>query len=369
MDFEFSADQDAMRATVRRFFAEQAPLPYVRSTIDEPVAPRDDVWKGLCLLGAPGLLAPESLGGSGLGMIDMGVVLEEAGRAAYPGPLLSSAVGALGLALALGADDLVPPLASGDRTGTIALFEPGRRYAWRDAQTGASPDGRLTGEKVHVADGATADLLLVVTAGPAVYLVDAAADPAGLTIEPTATVDGTRKMARVGLDGTPARLLATGADAEAAVAAAVDCLRIGYAVDGVGAAARALELAVEYAKVRQQFDRPIGAFQAVQHLCADMLRAVELARAGAYYALWAAGAAEPAERHRAATMASAYAAEWLPWVGASTIQVFGGVGFTWEHDAHLYYKRLLTLPHALGGPAELLEELAGVLLDPPGPRP
>jgi alkylation response protein AidB-like acyl-CoA dehydrogenase len=364
MDFEFSADQEEMRATVRRFFAEQAPLPYVRAVIDEPVALRDDVWKGLCQLGGPGLLAPEVLGGSGLSMVDMGVVLEEAGRAAYPGPLLSSAVGALGLALALGGRDLVPPLASGDGTGAVALLEPGRRYAWHDPQTSVAADGRLTGEKVHVADGATADLLLVVTEGPAVYAVDVRAAPAGLTIEPTPTVDGTRKTARVGLDGVPALLVAAGNDAEAAIVAAVDWLRIGYAVDGVGAAARALELAVDYAKVRYQFDRPIGGFQAVQHLCADMLRAVELARAGAYYALWAASAAEPAERHRAATMAAAYAGEWLPWVGASAIQVFGGVGFTWEHDVHVYYKRLLSVPRALGGPADLLEELAGVILDP-----
>ncbi len=348
---------------MRRFFAEQAPLSTVRVAIDEAAPAPDAIWRGLVDLGVAGLLAPESLGGSGLTMIDMGVVLEEAGRALYPGPLLSSAVGALSLALGLGADELAAPLAAGQLTGTVALLEPGRRYDWREPRTVASAAGRLTGEKVHVADGASAGVLLVVTAGPAVYAV--APDAAGLTIEPTPTVDGTRKTARVVLDDVPGRLLASGAgaDAEAAIAATVDLLRIGYAVDGVGAATRALELAVEYAKVREQFDRPIGAFQAVQHLCADMLRAVELARAGAYYALWAASDADPPERHRAATMAAAYAGEWLPWVGASAIQVFGGVGFTWEHDAHLYYKRLLSLPHALGGPTEQLEELARLVLD------
>ena len=122
-------------------------------------------------------------------------------------------------------------------------------------------------------------------------------------------------------------------------------------------------MAIEYAKDRRQFGRPIGSFQAVQHLCADMLRAVELARAGAYYACWAADAADPAERHRAATIAQAFAADELYTVGASLIQVHGGVGFTWEHDAHLYYKRLLTLKELSGGSPGQLEELAALVLD------
>ena len=122
-------------------------------------------------------------------------------------------------------------------------------------------------------------------------------------------------------------------------------------------------MAVDYAKERRQFDRPIGSFQAVQHVCADMLRAVELARAGAYYACWAADAADSPERHRAATMAQAFAADELYGVGASLIQVHGGIGFTWEHDAHLYYKRLLTLKELAGGTPGQLEELAALILD------
>jgi alkylation response protein AidB-like acyl-CoA dehydrogenase len=365
MDFEFSAAQEEMRATVRRYFAARAPLSYVRAVIDSPLGATDDVWRGLAGLGAGGLLAPERVGGTGLSMVDLGVVLEEAGRALYPGPLLSSAVGAVSLAVALGADELVAPLVSGERTGTVARLEPGRRYDWRAPGTTASGAGRLRGHKLHIADGATADLLLVAATGPSgfgVYALDR--DAPGLVIEPTPTVDGTRPTASARFEDAPARRLASGPEALAATAATADLLAIGAAVDGVGAAACALDQAVEYAKVRHQFDRPIGSFQAVQHLCADMLRAVELSRAGAYYALWAA-AADVAERHRAATMVSAYAGEWLPWVGASVIQVFGGVGFTWEHDAHLYYKRLLSLPHALGGgPAEQLEELARLVLGP-----
>jgi alkylation response protein AidB-like acyl-CoA dehydrogenase len=146
------------------------------------------------------------------------------------------------------------------------------------------------------------------------------------------------------------------------VAETVDRLVVAGVVDGVGAASRALEMAVDYAKERRQFDRPIGSFQAVQHLCADMLRSVELARAGAYYACWAADAADAAERHRAATMAQAFAADELYGVGASLIQVHGGIGFTWEHDAHLYYKRLLTLKELAGGSPGQLEELASLIL-------
>jgi alkylation response protein AidB-like acyl-CoA dehydrogenase len=131
----------------------------------------------------------------------------------------------------------------------------------------------------------------------------------------------------------------------------------------VGAAARALELVIEYAKERVQFDRPIGSFQAVQHVCADMLRAVELARAGGYYACWAADTADAAERHRSATMAKAFASDELYRVGASAVQVFGGIGFTWEHDIHLFLKRLMSLQRIGGGSDEHLDELATLILD------
>jgi alkylation response protein AidB-like acyl-CoA dehydrogenase len=164
------------------------------------------------------------------------------------------------------------------------------------------------------------------------------------------------------LDDVPGRRLDRG-DATATLAETIDRLAVAGVVDGVGAASRAMELAVEYARERRQFDRPIGSFQAVQHLCADMLRAVELARAAAYYACWAADAAPARERHRAVTMARAFAADELYRVGASAIQVHGGIGFTWEHDVHLYYKRLLTLQHEGGGATDHLEELASLVLD------
>jgi alkylation response protein AidB-like acyl-CoA dehydrogenase len=364
LDFEFSEDQELLRATVRRFLSERAPIAYVREMLDDERGTTDDVWSGLAALGVAGLLVPEATGGAGMGMVDMAVALEELGRAVHPGPFASSAVGAVSLVALAGSDearaDLLPALASGASMGTVALENPEDFHA-----TPGSDGWTLTGAAAHVPDAAGADSI-VVTATTNEGEVGAFAvgrDAPGLAVAPTSTVDGTRKFATVTLADAPARRLGAG-DATGAIAESADRLGIAAVVDGVGASSRALELAVEYAKERRQFDRPIGSFQAVQHLCADMLRAVELARAGAYYACWAADAADPAERHRAATMAQAFAADELYTVGASLIQVHGGIGFTWEHDAHLYYKRLLTLKELAGGSPGQLEELASLVLDP-----
>jgi alkylation response protein AidB-like acyl-CoA dehydrogenase len=288
LEFEFSEDQEFLRATVRRFLADHAPIAYVREMLDDERGRTDTVWSGLAALGVTGLLAPEVFGGAGMGMVDMAVVLEELGRAVHPGPFASSAVGALSLVHLAGSGDdhaeLLPALASGDVIGTVALAGAPETRA---AETGGG--WTITGQKTHVPDAVASDAV-VVTATAADGELGAfvvARDAPGLEIAATPTVDGTRKFAAV--------------------------------VDGVGAASRALEMAVEYAKERRQFDRPIGSFQAVQHLCADMLRAVELARAGAYYACWAADAADPAERHRAATIAQAFAADELYAVGASLV--------------------------------------------------
>jgi acyl-CoA dehydrogenase len=372
MDFERSEDQELLAETVSRFLADRAPiLPYVRELLASDIGTTAEVWAGLGELGVLGLLVPEEHGGAGMGMVDVSVVLEALGRGVHPGPYLSSAVGAVSLVTIAGSDDdqraLLPGLATGEIVGTVATWEPGPRARWREPQTTAAPAGegwQLDGTKVHVPDAVGADLLLVIARPPeggcGVFAVTPGAD--GLTVAATPTVDGTRKEATVELVGVVARRLGDG-DATDAVAETLDRLGVGMVVDGVGAAQRAMELAVEYAKERRQFDAPIGTFQAVQHLCADMLRAVELARAAGYYACWACDAADSGERHRAATMAQAFAADSLYEVGANAIQVFGGVGFTWEHDIHLFYKRLLTLQHFAGGTVDQLEELASIVLD------
>src|SRR4029079_7968601 len=217
--------------------------------------------------------------------------------------------------------------------------------------------------KAHVPSLATADVAFVTAADAGTGELGVfAIETREARVEPTTTIDGTRREGTLPLDRIPARRIGTG-DATDVVAQTVDRLHTAAVVDGVGAAARALEISVEYAQARRQFDSPIGAFQAVQHLCADMLRNVELARAAGYYACWALDGADRAEAHRAATMALAFASDGLYQVGADTIQVHGGVGYTWEHDAHLFYKRLLTLQGLGGVSTDQLEELATIVLD------
>lgn len=355
MDFEFSDDHERLGASVRRFFTERAPLRYVRDHYDVE-STVDDVWSGLAALGLTGMLAPEAFGGAGMGMVELALPLGEMGRALYPGPFTASAVGAVGLLADLADDhvaaDWLPHLADGTAVAAIVdLTHPG---------SGVTADhGVLDGSSPAVLDAAAADLLLVVTEGR-VHAVSTAAP--GIEVVAAPTVDGSRKFATVTFTRVTGAVLS--GDTAAAVAATRDRLATAYVLDGIGAAARSLELAVEYAKTREQFGQPIGSFQAVQHLAADMLQAVELGRAAGYYAAWACDAANPAERHRAATMAIAYASDGFYRVAADAIQIFGGVGFTWEHDIHLFYKRLLTLQLVLGSRSDHLGELADLVLPP-----
>ncbi|HEY4398089.1 MAG TPA: acyl-CoA dehydrogenase family protein, partial [Acidimicrobiia bacterium] len=258
MDFEFSEDQELLRATVQRFLAERAPIAYVREMLEDERGTTDGVWSGLSALGVNGLLVPELHGGAGMGMVDMAVVLEELGRAVHPGPFASTAVGGASLVALAGSEDdraeLLPALAAGESTATVALSSAGDARAVVD-----NGDWRVTGQKTHVPDAVAAEWLVVTattTDGDLGAFV-VARDAPGLEVTPTATIDGTRKFASVTLADAPARRLGTG-DATGAVAETVDRLGIAAVVDGVGAASRALEMAVEYAKERRQFDRPVG---------------------------------------------------------------------------------------------------------------
>jgi alkylation response protein AidB-like acyl-CoA dehydrogenase len=359
VDFEFSAEQEMLRASVRAFLAAEAPIGTVRATYDAAVGD-PSVWAGLRGLDVIGLLVAEAQGGAGRGMVDAAVVLEELGRAVSPAPYAASAIGAVALA----DDVLLPALGDGSRIGTLAVFEPGTRYAWERPSTRATKatgGWRIDGEKVHVADANAADVVLVTALDETGALGVFACEV--FEAEPTPTVDGSRKQGRITVSGSPARRVDTNGDARAAVAGALDRVGVAVAVDGVGAAQRALELALEYAKERVQFGKPIGAFQAVQHLCADMLRTVELARAAAYYACWAIDDASAEEAHRASTVARAFAADAFPALGGDAIQIFGGIGFTWEHDIHLYFKRLLSAAYTLGTASDHFEELASIAID------
>ncbi len=331
MNFELTPEQEELRANVRRFLGERG--------ASAPLAE----------LGLTGLLVPESLGGAGLGMLELGVVLEECGRALHAGPFAASALFATRLLLAAATPaeqrELLRALAAGERRAAVLSDASLREVG-----------GLLSGVEPFALEAGDADWL-VVAANGAVFVSDARAQ--GVRIEAAESLDGTRRLFRVAFDGAPVRRLGAG-DASAAIASAVDALTAGLVADGVGAAARALERALDYAKQREQFGRPIGSFQAVQHLLVDMLQDVELTRAAAYYALWAQDAAPPAERARATALAKAFASEALPRVGATAIQVFGGVGFTAELDIHLYYRRLVSLSLLHGGVSYQLERIAAI---------
>jgi alkylation response protein AidB-like acyl-CoA dehydrogenase len=371
MDFEFSADQELLRETVRRFVSEQAPISYVREHFDDDRGTSAAVWEGLADLGVTGLLAPEAQGGAGMGMVDVAVVAEELGRGVHPGPFTSSAVAAIS-AISLAGDEreqayLLPELVSGDTIGTLALLEPNERFAWQTPTTTAAAGDAgwtVSGTKIVVPDGLAADLILVtarVVGEDGVALFGIKTDASGITRTAEETLDGTRHTATVVLDDAPGWRIGSG-DATAAISETLDRWTTALVVDGVGAATKALEISVEYAKERQQFDQPIGAFQAVQHLCADMLREIELARAASYFASWACDAAPAGERARAVAMAQAFAADGLYRVGANAVQVHGGIGFTWEADVHLYYKRLLSLQVWMGGAGPHLDQLADLVI-------
>lgn len=353
MNLELTEEQIALRDTVRQFLAEKAGVAtHARRMLDDLTGTTDDVWHGLGRLGATGVLVPQEQDGLGMTMIEAGVVAEELGAALNPGPWLSSAIAGTRALTRTGADDgLLTEIANATTIVTVG------------ALTGARPtaDGAtLSGELTAVPDAAAASALLVLadeSEGAALYRVDPRSD--AVTVTPRPHVDPTHKLFDVVLEGVTARRLA---DAPAEVISAlVDDVTIIRAADALGAATAVTKLAVEYAKVRRQFDHPIGSFQAVQHLCVDMYEAVELARSGVMHALWAADAAEPAERHLAAVRTKAFAGR-LASVGDTAIQVFGGIGFTWEHDAHLYLKRLLGWSAYLGAPDRYLDEVGAHLV-------
>jgi alkylation response protein AidB-like acyl-CoA dehydrogenase len=360
MDTHYTTEQEAFRNTVRRFLEDQGGTTFTRKRWNEPTPATGECWQSLAELGVTGLLVPEAAGGIGGDMTDMGVVMEELGRAVHPGPCWASCVGGSSAAATFGLDTLSRGLADGSQTATLALEEPGRRFtAWPQSRLTVAGD-KLSGEKVQVPDAVGADFLFVTT-DHGVYLVPADAD--GLTICASEWLDGSRRFASVRFDKVPGTRLGDNSQ----LAPTVDRMLVALCVDGVGAAQRALEMTVAYAGERQQFGQHIGSFQAVQHLCADMLQQLELGRAGIHYALWALAAADPSEAHRAAVMSKAYTAETFPQIGASAIQVFGGAGFTWEYDIQLYYKRLLSLQMTWGGSEVWLEELATLVIDRDGP--
>jgi alkylation response protein AidB-like acyl-CoA dehydrogenase len=367
-----SAEQDELRASVRRWMADRAPLTRVRELMDTEDGLDRGVWEQAgAQLGLQGLAIPESYGGAGFTFAEQAIVLEEFGAALYGGPYLASAVLAATALLASpdeGArSELLPGIASGETIATLAFTEDDGSWDPAAIKLAAVKDGedwRLDGHKSFVLDGATAGLILVVAAtdaGLSLFAVkgdgEAGGGPGGLTRTTLPTMDQTRKLARLEFAATPARLIGSPGDAAAILDRTLDVAAIALAAEQLGGAQRALDMAVGYAKVREQFGRPIGSFQTIKHRCADLLLEVESLRSAVGYAA-AAVAEGSAEIPVLASLAKAYASETFFHVAAENIQIHGGIGFTWEHDAHLYFKRAKSSELFLGDPAYHRERLA-----------
>jgi alkylation response protein AidB-like acyl-CoA dehydrogenase len=337
-----SEEQRGLQDAVRTLLAKRSDSAAVRRAVTEPAGYDATLWKVLCeQIGVPALAVPERFGGVGAGRPEVQLVMAELGRTLTPSPMLGALLAA-SLLVALDDGDACTRLLPRIATGTVAAV------AWADAD-GHWGDGamsvtgdRIGGEAHYVLDGDTAELLLVVAAG-AVYEVD----PAAAERVHTPTMDATRRLARVSLDGVPATRIGP-ADAAAALRSALDETLIALVAEQVGAASAALEMTVEYSKVRHQFGRPIGSFQALKHRMADLHVLLEAARSAAYAA--GDGALHP-------SAAKAYCSEAFRTIAGEMIQLHGGIAITWEHDAHLYFKRAHATGALFGSPQEHLDRL------------
>jgi alkylation response protein AidB-like acyl-CoA dehydrogenase len=369
--FAFSEEQDALRAAVKRFLEEKSPEIEVRRLMDTTEGYDTAVWTQMAeQLALQSLTIPEEFGGSGFSYVELIVVLEEMGAALLCAPFFSTVVLAANAILTSGdqkaQEYLLPGIASGETIGTLAYTEDSGLWGADDVTLISSPLGdawTLNGHKSFVIDGHVANLILVVgrtAAGLSLFAVKG--DAAGLTRTALATMDQTRKQARLEFADTEAWLIGTDGAAEPGLSKTLDLAAVGLAAEQVGGAQRCLDSSVEYAKTRVQFGRPIGSFQAIKHKCADMLLDVESAKSAAYYAGWVA-AENSDELPVVASLAKSYCSEAYFHAAAETIQIHGGIGFTWEHPAHLYFKRAKSSELMLGDPSyhrELLAQRIGI---------
>ena len=366
MRFGFTEEQEQLREAVRRFLADHSPTAEVRRLMESENGYDPDVWRRLCHdLALAGVHVPEVYGGQGFSFSELAVVQEEMGRALYGGPYFSSTVLAATAILQAGGEDdrveLLPAIASGDRLATLAFAEPGAGWDLDDVGLVADDD-RLDGVKSHVVDGCLADLLLVVAREPgtkgrdglSLYAVEQAAE--GVTSSRVEALDPTRKLARIALAGAHGRLLGGRGDAGPALARTLDLAAVALANEMVGGAARVLETAVDYAQARVQFGRAIGSFQAIKHRLADLTLTVELAKSAAYQAANAA-AEHDDDLPALASLAKAAASDAYMCSVKDCIQIHGGIGFTWENDTHLFYKRAKSSEVFLGDPGQHREKL------------
>ena len=371
MNFAFSEEQEQLREAVRRFMEAKSPSSEVRRLMETTEGYDEAVWKQMAQeLGLQSLHIPEAHGGQGFTFVELGIVLEEMGRVLLCAPYFSTVVLAADAIMNAGTvaqqGELLPGIASGETIAALAFTEPNGRWDASGITMEASGSGdsyQLSGTKMFVIDGHTANTIITVARlagtsgedGISFFAVDG--DASGLTRTPLATMDQTRKQARLDFSDVAARPLGEPGAGWAALSKTLDQAAVGLSNEMVGGAQKVLEMAVEYAKVRVQFGRPIGSFQAIKHKCADMLLEVESAKSAAYYAAWAA-AEDNEELPVVASLAKAYCSDAYFHAAAENIQIHGGIGFTWEHDAHLYFKRAKASELFLGDGAYHRERLA-----------
>ena len=370
MNFAFSDEQETLREFVRNFLEEKSSEASVRDQMETDSGFDPDVWQQMSeQMGLQSLIIPEEFGGQGFGYVELIVVLEEMGRSLLCAPFFSSVVLAANTLIHSGDEsakaELLPQIASGT-IATLAFTEENGKWdqSGITMQASESEGGyTLDGSKMYVLDGNTAEIILVAAQtanGVSLFSVNAGAE--GLTKTTLATMDQTRKQSKIDFSGTPATLIGEEGKGWDILSTVLDLAAVGLAAEQVGGAQMCLDMAVEYAKVRVQFGRPIGSFQAIKHKCADMLLEVESAKSAAYYAGWCAAEMND-ELPSTASLAKAYCSEAYFHAAAENIQIHGGIGFTWEHPAHLYFKRAKSSELLFGDPTyhrELLAQRIGI---------
>ena len=357
MQFGLTESQEFLKNSARRFFAGECPSTEMRRLIETDTAYDATLWSKLTDQGYTGIIFPEAYGGVGLGKVELMLLMEETGRALLPGPFFSTVALAGSVLEAVGTaahkNIYLAPICRGEVRATVALLEATSSWNPRDVQLSAV-NGKLTGEKFFVADAAIADFIVVV-ARNGVFLVDSKAR--GLKISPMSGMDFTRKLYRVEFSNTPTEEIGGTTN----LPRAFDIATAALAAELVGGMQRTLDLTVEYAKTRKQFGKPIGMFQAVQHQCADMYLETESARSAVYYAGWALEENSP-DAATAVSIAKMYASDAARTVGNRGIQIHGGMGFTWENDLHLYYRRAKASETAFGDATFHRERIARLVI-------
>ena len=373
MQFGLSDTQQTLKTTARKFLSTECPLAEVRKISESEHAFDAALWRKIADQGWTGILFDEQYGGSGMGMVDMAAVLEEMGRALLPGPYLSTALLA-GAAIDRAGDDAakhkyLTTICSGETKATLALLEEHASWSPHDVKMTAKTSSSgytLSGSKLFVPDAGVADLLVCavrIDLQLAMFVIPARTP--GVQIERMPTIDNTRPLYAVTFKNAalPAdTLLARGERAHTGLHYALNVATTGLAAEMVGGMQRLLDITVEYAKTRKQFGKPIGQFQAVQHQCADMLVFTESSRSAAYYAAWALGEGGE-DANTAVSVAKAYASDAYREVGNRAIQVHGGMGFTWENDIHLFYRRAKASEIAFGDATWHRERVAKAVID------